>query len=572
MNSKAKFAEPLSCVSEALAGAPRHIKENAVGALDADGTFVLVITPSLSKKLEEGSAQWNGPVTKRDFAKRATGAAEKAMGTAYRSFGGIAVADLGRIRKILETSVGNAPESGKRDSETRDRFIGWVERWIAEGASDIHIEVGPTEGSVSVRIHGQLEHVQDIERPLMTLTLAGIYNAHSEENTRSKDTWNEDRIQSCMIEATINRIRTRLRYQHTPVEPRGSVSVNMRAVLLDAQTEYKTPEELGYADSHASAQRQMLAGSEGLFIVSGVTGSGKSTTLMNSALSIVETRPGVKIRSIESPVEYIMPGVAQHSVNRGNGSDVREAFAEAIRTVLRMDPDYILVGEVRDREEAELCTSAALAGHGVLTSVHASSCIDALLRLMEIGVKPTVLAGPKFLSGIIYQKLVPLLCPSCKVPYDEADVTRYDAGFKERTAALAADSGSIYLHSPDGCPKCNHRGIVGQTLAAEYLLPSIGIRRAVAAGDLIEAEEAWRALRTKDPRDYTGKYAVEHAIAKVRLGVVSPFHVEEKLGLLTPTVLHEALSWGASEITEDWAHGAALGIPAHLLKSREGSV
>lgn len=571
MNMKVNIVPPLRCVTEALSTAPRAIKEQGVGALDAEGKFWLIVTESLSAKLTDGSAQWNGPVNKRDFTRRASAAAEKAMGVAYQSFGGLRIAELGAIRKIIESEAGNAVETGKRDSETRDRFIEWVSRWIAEGASDIHIEVGPQTAAVSVRIHGQLEHIEDIERSVMTLTLAGMHNAHSEANTRSKDTWSEERIQSCMIEAGIRGVRTRLRYQHTPVEPRGSVSVNMRAVLLDAQSDYKTPEELGYANSHAEAQRQMLAGSAGLFIVCGVTGSGKSTTLMNSALSIVETRPGVKIRSIESPVEFIMPGVAQHSVNRGNGGDVREAFAEAIRTVLRMDPDYILVGEVRDREEAELCTAAALAGHGVLTSLHASSCIDALLRLTEIGVKPTVLAGPKFLSGIIYQKLVPLLCPHCKVPYDNADLAGYDAGFRRRTEALSSNNGTIYLHNPGGCSECNHRGIVGQTLASEYLLPSLAIRRAISAGDLIAAEEAWRALRSKDPADYTGKYAIEHAIAKVRLGVVSPFHVEEKLGLLTAPIVEEALEWGSADINERWALGHTLGVPPALML-KTGSV
>jgi type II secretory ATPase GspE/PulE/Tfp pilus assembly ATPase PilB-like protein len=195
----------------------------------------------------------------------------------------------------------------------------------------------------------------------------------------------------------------------------------------------------------------MLARPEGIILVTGPTGSGKTTTLY-SILSYVNTE-SVNIMTLEDPVEYPMTMIRQTSVNEV----VKLDFASGIRSMMRQDPDVILVGEIRDQETAEMAFRAAMTGHQVYSTLHTNSSIGAIPRLMDLGVLPDIMAGN--IIGVIAQRLVRKLCPHCKAPYEP------DAGSKKLLGIAEGDGQLVY--QAVGCGRCDNMGYKGRAAIME---------------------------------------------------------------------------------------------------------
>jgi type II secretory ATPase GspE/PulE/Tfp pilus assembly ATPase PilB-like protein len=208
----------------------------------------------------------------------------------------------------------------------------------------------------------------------------------------------------------------------------------------------------------------MLARPEGILIVTGPTGSGKTTTLY-SLLSQVNDET-VNIMTLEDPVEYPLTLMRQTSV----GEVARMDFADGIRAIMRQDPDIILVGEVRDKETAEMALRAAMTGHQVFTTLHTNSALGAFPRLLDIGIQPDILAGN--IIGIIAQRLVRVLCTHCKEAY---------APSREERQFLGASAEQVsYLHRSVGCKLCDNKGFKGRTTVMEILVMNSDIDELVA--------------------------------------------------------------------------------------------
>jgi type IV pilus assembly protein PilB len=198
----------------------------------------------------------------------------------------------------------------------------------------------------------------------------------------------------------------------------------------------------------------MLARPEGIILVTGPTGSGKTTTLY-SILNDINTE-GVNIMTMEDPVEYPMPMIRQSSVNES----VKMGFGEGIRSMMRQDPDVILVGEIRDHITAEMALRAAMTGHQVFSTLHTNSAIGALPRLLDIGVLPDVIAGN--LIGVVAQRLVRRLCKACKSPHMASDLEKVLLGIPDNTS-------DVQIYAATGCTLCEHQGYKGRTSVIEIL-------------------------------------------------------------------------------------------------------
>ena len=188
-------------------------------------------------------------------------------------------------------------------------------------------------------------------------------------------------------------------------------------------------------------------------LVTGPTGSGKTTTLYSILGHL--NKEGVNIMTLEDPVEYPMPVIRQTSIS----DSVKMDFAEGIRSMMRQDPDIILVGEVRDHETAEMAFRAAMTGHQVFSTLHTNSAIRSIPRLVDLGIKPEVLAGN--VIGIVAQRLLRTLCKSCKVPHDPSPIELQLLGLQP------GEPHSVY--SPVGCPACEHLGYKGRISILELL-------------------------------------------------------------------------------------------------------
>lgn len=224
--------------------------------------------------------------------------------------------------------------------------------------------------------------------------------------------------------------------------------------VLDRQKGIVPLDGLGLDDNQFDLLRLMIARPEGIILVTGPTGSGKTTTLY-SVLSHVNEE-GVNIMTLEDPVEYPMAMIRQTSVAEAAKLD----FANGIRSMMRQDPDIILVGEIRDADTAEMAFRAAMTGHQVYSTLHTNSAIGAIPRLLDIGILPDILSGN--MIGIIAQRLVRKLCPHCRKPY-EAEA------HERRLLQLAEGDAAPVLYRAMGCEMCDYQGYRGRLAIMELL-------------------------------------------------------------------------------------------------------
>jgi type II secretory ATPase GspE/PulE/Tfp pilus assembly ATPase PilB-like protein len=208
----------------------------------------------------------------------------------------------------------------------------------------------------------------------------------------------------------------------------------------------------------------MLSRPEGIMLITGPTGSGKTTTLY-SILGHLNSE-GVNIMTLEDPVEYPMPMIRQTSLSDA----VKMDFAEGIRSMMRQDPDIILVGEIRDKDTAEMALRAAMTGHQVFSTLHTNSAVRSIPRLIDLGIRPDVLAGN--IIGIVAQRLIRTLCASCKAPHSPSPI---------ELQLLGLDSHQSHsLYRPVGCEKCDRTGYRGRTSILELLKFDAGLDELVA--------------------------------------------------------------------------------------------
>ncbi|HNY47729.1 MAG TPA: ATPase, T2SS/T4P/T4SS family, partial [Casimicrobium sp.] len=239
--------------------------------------------------------------------------------------------------------------------------------------------------------------------------------------------------------------------------------------LLDTSAAKLDLGGLGFAEKTLNAVRQAVRMPHGLVLVTGPTGSGKTTTLY-SAVSELD-RERLNVVSVEDPVEYALDRVAQTQVN----PRIELTFARALRSILRHDPDVIIVGEIRDRETAEIAIQASLTGHLVLASLHTNTAGAAVTRMTDMGVEPYLLASS--LRGVLAQRLVRKLCPQCRVEHTPTAEERALL----QTYGIGATGSIESLYSAPGCKACNNTGYRGRLGLYRWLPVNAEIARAIHA-------------------------------------------------------------------------------------------
>jgi general secretion pathway protein E len=239
--------------------------------------------------------------------------------------------------------------------------------------------------------------------------------------------------------------------------------------LLDKTSTLLDLAEIGMGQQTLSGVESVIKRSHGSILVTGPTGSGKTTTLYG-ALSKINT-PDLNILTVEDPVEYQLKGIGQMAISPKIGL----SFAQGLRAFLRQDPDVIMVGEIRDKETAEIAIQASLTGHLVFSTVHTNDAAGAVTRLVDMGVEPFLVASS--LTAILAQRLVRRVCPDCRVQYSPTDeelkeLTHSRATFKQRY-------GAERIYKAVGCPSCNRTGYRGRTGIYELLLVDDDVRQLV---------------------------------------------------------------------------------------------
>lgn len=318
---------------------------------------------------------------------------------------------------------------------------------VMDKASDIHLEPGANGVRVRFRVDGVLHEVMTAP----SSARAGIVSRI--KVMADMDISERRRPQDGRIGLVVNERMMDMRVATLPT-PFGE---NVVIRVLNHESEQPQLEDLGMGKEQQEIVQRFLARSYGEILVSGPTGSGKSTTLYAALTRIND--PSLKIITIEDPIEYQVAGVTQMAVNPGIGL----TFAHLLRTVLRSDPDIVMVGEIRDEETAQIATRAALTGHLVLSSIHTNDAPSALTRLTDMRVAPFVASSA--LIGVIAQRLVRRLCPECRERVKLTKTMLSDRGF----SAEEFDAKTVWVPGPDGCEACNGTGYRGRVGVFEVM-------------------------------------------------------------------------------------------------------
>jgi type IV pilus assembly protein PilB len=324
-------------------------------------------------------------------------------------------------------------------------------------ASDIHIEPQATDTIIRLRVDGMLRDYQRIPRSLQNSVVSRIKilsDMDIAERRAPQDGRFLVRISGKKIDLRVSTLPTQY-----------GEKVVMR--LLEADAPMQSFDALGLAPEIAEALSRILIQPQGMLLVTGPTGSGKSTTLYSSLHKV--KKPTLNIITVEDPVEYAVPGLNQVQVNTKAGL----TFASCLRSILRQDPNVIMIGEIRDRETAEIAMKAAQTGHLVLSTLHTNDAVAAVTRLLDLGVPGFQIATS--VSGIIAQRLVRRLC-SC---HDEIPMSsEYAARLAQAGVHDAPDS----QHIPVGCDDCDLTGYKGRVGIYEMLVLDEAIRGAIRSG------------------------------------------------------------------------------------------
>lgn len=466
-----------------------------LGALPAyrnEGAAVVWVRPDLDwSALLETQAAFDGGFTPVMIPEDAF---NLAMQRAFERSGAAAdaVQDLDRVMDLesLSKDLPQTPDllDGEDDAPIIRLLNSVLAQAVEEGASDIHVEPFEARLVVRFRVDGLLRDV--VEPPaLLSGRIVARIKVMARLNTAEKRVPQDGRI-SLRVGGRLVDVRVSTLPTH----------YGERAVMriLEKEQGALTLEQLGMPEQVRARFSELIRAPHGVFLVTGPTGSGKTTTLY-AALQQVHS-PDLNIITVEDPVEYDLEGVGQIPVNVKTGM----TFEKGLRALLRQDPDVIMVGEIRDIETAQVAVQASLTGHRVFSTLHTNDAAGSITRLVDMGIEPYLVASS--LVGAMAQRLVRKLCADCRV------LRPADAG--ERQLLGSAGRAGVSLYHPGGCAACMYTGYRGRTGIYELLVVDDALR------GMIHDKRGEHVLRTAASRN--GMRALrEDGVAKVLAGKTS---------------------------------------------------
>ena len=425
--------------------------------------------------------------------------------------------DLAAIAKLYDQASGSETHSNMQ-ATAKQLF----ERAVEKRASDIHIRVSSRNRTqILFRIHNDLTFIEEHTFEYGSQLCTTIFQAMADV---SDATFEELSRQDARISMR-SRIPVHLDGIRIATSPQVDGYIMVLRLLYNDATNDLDLARLGYSPEQVACVEILKRKPTGVVLIGGPTGSGKSTTLQRALGSIIQQAQGRKhVITVEDPPEYPIPGAVQTPVTNADSEEERSReYQMAIKAAMRLDPDIIMLSEIRDNPSGRLAVQAAMTGHQVWSTVHANSAVAIIDRLTDLGVNPALVTDPTIVAGLICQRLVKVLCPHCKQPLAD-----HLAEFDPRTVGRfmrAINVERAFVQNPDGCDKCGGSGTSGRTVVAETIVSDESLMALLRQNDRLAAITYIR-------EELGVMSMLEHAIRKINEGIIDPLQAEDVVGPL----------------------------------------
>lgn len=419
----------------------------------------------------------------------------------------------------LLLASGGDDEVGRQKGETSASFSDQqrhlrelVFEAVRQNVSDIHIQVRQTYTKIRMRQHGELRVYAEWSEKLGREIASVAFNKETDHATSH---FNPLVPQDASMPLKMQGKDIRLRLASVPAH--GGFDMVMR-ILATGEERTKLLDQLGYTQKQVDIIKMAMKLPFGAIIVAGPTGSGKTTTLA-SCMEMVESTQ--KLYSIEDPVEKVVEEATQIPVNTEKDD---RSFASMGRASLRMDPDVIILGEMRDEDTAHVMVRASITGHLVLTTLHTNRATAIVTRLVDMGISSVLLSDSSVLRCLMCQRLIAKVCDGCAIPLRDSE--RHAPFLADWEAVLGKEILDKAKARGNGCPKCNRSGVGGRIVVAEVIWVDEDGRQFIQKCDTLGWEKYLKANGWKDFRD--------RAIELIQLGLCDPFDAEKVVGPINP--------------------------------------
>lgn len=423
------------------------------------------------------------------------------------------------IINLMLASGSDEEETRKHKGETSTTFSDQqkhlrelVFEAVRQNVSDIHIQVRETYTKIRMRQHGELivyaEWSEKLGREIASV-------AFNKETDHATSHFNPLVPQDASMPLKMEGRDIRLRLASVPAH--GGFDMVMR-ILATGEEHTKTLDQLGYTQEQVDIIKMAMKLPFGAIIVAGPTGSGKTTTLA-SCMEMVE--PTQKLYTIEDPVEKVVEEATQVPVNTEKED---RSFAMMGRQALRMDPDVIIIGEMRDEDTAHVMVRASITGHLVLTTLHTNRATAIITRLVDMGISPVLLSDSSVLRCLMCQRLMAKVCDGCAIPLKSSE--RHQAFLADWEAVLGKEVLEVAKARGNGCAKCNRTGVGGRIVVAEVIWVDEEGRQYIQKCDTLNWE---KYLKENGWMDFRAR-----AIDLIKAGTCDPFDAEKVVGPINP--------------------------------------
>ena len=431
------------------------------------------------------------------------------------------------VLEAFYQGTGGAPEytPSQLELERQVDLAELIRKAASERASDIHIRVVRGYTEIRTRVFGR---VKDLESRKMDEGMAIIMAAFAVASDLGSSSSTLSFMQGAltMKSGLLPPKVEMIRLQYSPTsDSRGALVMRLK---YEAPANEIEIDHLGYNKGQITDISTMRKRTNGMYVLAGKVSSGKSTTLQRVLNKMfVDKLREISMYTIEEPVELDLPGAIQ--VPAKKLPDGTDGFAGAMKASLRSDPNIIVLGEIRSQELAYLAVQAVMTGHALWSTVHAGTALGILDRLTDLGVETWKLADPTVIRGLVYQRLTGVLCPKCKVTFDEGVANgSLEEELADKISRLFDKSRSeLYVRGP-GCPSCK-MGLGGRTVVAETVLTDPKLLEFYSKGERIAMRDYWLLDRAEG--GLGGVPVLHHALSKVGAGLCDINEVEEEVDL-----------------------------------------